>query len=183
VRLITLIGGALALVTISDAFMYLIIQRRTSLGPEWFPLLFLGTALTYLILAVPIGELADRVGRGRVFLAGHTALLAAYLLLVFSSLSMPVVLSVLTLLGTYYACTDGVLMALASTAVPEGLRASGLALVTTATAVGRFGSSLVFGALWLTLDGQPAVFAFAITLMLVLPICATALRRVDRDAA
>ena len=43
-----------------------------------FPLLFVGTALVYMLLAVPAGRLADRVGRGRVFVGGY-ALLAVRL--------------------------------------------------------------------------------------------------------
>ena len=43
----------------------------------------------------------------------------------------------LGLLGAYYAATDGVLMALASAVVPDELRASGLALLVTATSIAR----------------------------------------------
>ncbi len=58
--------------------------RSAALPVAWFPLLFLGTALTYLALAVPAGKLADRIGRGRVILLGHTLLLAACLCLLAS---------------------------------------------------------------------------------------------------
>ena len=42
--------------------------------------------MAYLGFAVPIGRIADRVGRGRVFLAGHLALLGVYLVLRFADL-------------------------------------------------------------------------------------------------
>src|SRR5512132_594771 len=86
-RVIALVGSGLGLLTISDAFVYLVIQRQTHLDVKWFPLLFLGTALAYLGFAIPIGRIADRVGRGRVFLAGHLALLGVYLVLRFADLS------------------------------------------------------------------------------------------------
>ena len=44
--------------------------------PSFFPLLFVGTALVYMLLAVPAGRLADRIGRGKVFLGGYVLLLA-----------------------------------------------------------------------------------------------------------
>ena len=65
-------------------------QRRLPLpaapapaGPpaQLFPLLPLGTAAVFLLLAVPLGALADRVGRRRLFLAGHGVLLLGYGLL------------------------------------------------------------------------------------------------------
>ena len=46
-----------------------------------FPLLALGTSLTFLLLAIPLGRLADRVGRWPVVVAGYGCLLAVYLLL------------------------------------------------------------------------------------------------------
>jgi MFS family permease len=54
----------------------------------------------------------------------------------------------LLLLGAYYACTDGVLMALASAFVPQHLRASGLSIVATANGVSRLLASVLFGAIW-----------------------------------
>jgi predicted MFS family arabinose efflux permease len=57
-------------------------------------------------------------------------------------------LAILALMGAYYACTDGVLMAFASEPLPEHLRTSGLALLTTGVAGAQFVASLAFGALW-----------------------------------
>jgi MFS family permease len=168
-RTIVLAGGGLGLVTVSDAFLYLGIQRDTSMDVRWFPLLFLGTAATYLLLAVPAGRLADRVGRARVFLAGHVALLGVYAALAFTEVSAAEAVLCLGLLGVYYAATDGVLMALASTVAPEGLRTSGLALVTTGTAITRFASSVVFGALWVAWGPDAAVLAFLVGLAAALP--------------
>ena len=176
-RAIVLAGGGLALLSVSDAFLYLVVQRQADLSAKWFPLLFLGTALAYLSLAVPVGRLADKVGRGRVFIGGHLAFLAVYLLLGFAELGTAQILLALSLLGIYYACTDGVLMALASTTLPERLVTSGFALVTTATATMRFGSSLLFGAAWTVWGPQTAILAFLVAMALAVPVAALVLRR------
>jgi MFS family permease len=157
-------GGQLGLFTISDAFVYLLIQRQTDMSVKWFPLLYLGTALAYLALAIPIGLLADRVGRARVFLAGYLPLAAVYVLLLATGLGAPVVLLCLALLGTYYAATDGVLMAAAAPSVPERIRTSGLAIVTTVTAGTRFAASIVFGGLWVLWGPHASVLAFLVGL-------------------
>ena len=73
-------AGILALLTVGDGFIYLVLQDRDSFAVQWFPLLYVGTNVVYLALAVPLGRFADRWGRTRVFLAGHGALLACYLL-------------------------------------------------------------------------------------------------------
>jgi MFS family permease len=176
-RVIALVGSALGLLTISDAFLYLVIQRQTHLDVKWFPLLFLGTALAYLGFAVPIGRIADRVGRGRVFLAGHLALLGVYLVLRFADLGTGAVLGTLLLFGLYYASTDGVLMALASPTIPERLRTSGFALITTGTATTRFMSSVAFGAIWVAWGSQAAMLIFLVGLAVMVPAAALALRR------
>ena len=78
-RALLIAGGALSLATASDAFVFLALQEKLDLGTSLFPLLFVGSAGTYMALAVPMGRLADRIGRGRVFLAGYGLLLAVYL--------------------------------------------------------------------------------------------------------
>lgn len=138
----------LGLATVSDSFVYLLLQRRLGVPDRWFALLPLGTAAAFLLLALPLGRLADRVGRWRVFLAGHGALLAAYAVLLTSWHSSALPYLVLLLHGGFYAATDGVLMAAASDSVPEELRSSGLALVQTGQALARFACSLGFGAMW-----------------------------------
>jgi hypothetical protein len=64
----------------------------------------------------------------------------------------------LLLFGAYYAATDGVLMAIASSYLAEDVRASGLALLTTVTSLARFFGSVLFGALW-TWKGADAATA------------------------
>ncbi|WP_240197584.1 MFS transporter [Nonomuraea lactucae] len=137
-------AAALGLVTIGDGFVYLLLQKRGGLDAAYFPLLPVGTAAAYLLLAVPAGRLADRLGRVPLFLAGHVALIIACLLLLGPGWFVPV----LVLHGAFYAATDGVLMAVAGPMLPEHLRTSGLALLQTGQAVARMFSSILFGAIW-----------------------------------
>ncbi len=81
VRAVLIAAVMLGLFTMGDAFVYLTFQHTTSFTTKFFPLLYVGTALIYLLLAVPMGRLADRIGRGRVFLGGQLFLVGAYALL------------------------------------------------------------------------------------------------------
>ncbi|KAB2346611.1 MFS transporter [Actinomadura rudentiformis] len=157
-------AALLGLVTISDAFIFLLIQKKLDLAPQWFPLLPLGTAAGFLALAMPLGLLADRIGRWPVFVGGHAALLGAYALLLSPAGGTGMVVGVLVLHGVFYAATDGVLMAAAGPHLPAGLRASGLALVQTGQAATRFVSSLAFGAAWTMWGVTPAITVAAVAL-------------------
>lgn len=164
-RSLLVAAGALGLATASDAFIFLTLQERLRLGTSLFPLLFVGSSAIYMVLAVPTGRLADRIGRGRVFLGGYALLLGVYAALLLPGSGWPLLLAALGMLGAYYAATDGVLMAMGSAVVPEELRGSGLALLGTATSVARLAASLLFGALWALWGIHAAVGAFAAGLL------------------
>ena len=108
----------------------------------------MGTALVFMVLAVPMGRLADRVGRGRVFVGGYVLLLCVYSSLLVSSISPFALVLYLAAFGTFYAATDGVMMALAGALLPEELRASGMGLLTAVVATSRLFGAVLFGALW-----------------------------------
>ncbi|MFF4831374.1 MFS transporter [Streptomyces sp. NPDC001315] len=175
-RRITICALLLGLATVSDSFVYLLLQRRLGVPDRWFALLPLGTAAAFLLLAVPLGRLADRVGGRRVFLAGHGALLLAYGVLLSSWHGTALPYAVLLLHGGFYAATDGVLMAAASDSVPEALRSSGLALVQTGQALARFACSLGFGAAWTLWGDRTALLASTVALAVCAGCCALALR-------
>ncbi|MBY8880038.1 MFS transporter [Actinacidiphila acidipaludis] len=166
----------LGLTTVSDAFVYLLLQRRAGIGEQYFPLLPLGTAAVFLLLAVPFGVLADRIGRRVVFLAGHAGLLAAYGLLLWAPSAAALPFLVLGLHGVFYASTDGVLPAAVADVVPERLRGSGLALVGTGQALARFCCSLAFGAAWTVWGDVPALLGSAVGLTLCAAVAGAVLR-------
>ncbi|GAA2985714.1 MFS transporter [Streptomyces drozdowiczii] len=177
-RRITVCALLLGLATVSDSFVFLLLQRRLGVPDRWFALLPLGTAAAFLLLAVPLGRLADRAGRWRVFLGGHGALLLAYALLLSSWQGSATACAVLLLHGGFYAATDGVLMAAASDSVPRELRSSGLALVQTGQALARFACSLGFGAAWTAWGDRTALTASAVLLALcaVFALCLRPIR-------
>jgi MFS family permease len=180
-RRLAVVSLVLGLLTVSDGFIYLVLRDRGAVEARYFPLLFVGTATVYLLLAVPLGRLADRIGRIPVLLGGHVALLLTYLLFIDTSLLGGAVLvaSVLAGLGVYYAATDGVLAAVAATLTGPELRGSGIALVQTAVAAGRLLSAVLFGLLWTAWDQHSAMVAFGLALALALPVAWQSLRAVD----
>ncbi|MFI8876461.1 MFS transporter [Streptomyces sp. NPDC055243] len=173
----SLLGAA----TIGDAFLYLLLQRRLDFAVSWFPLLPLGAAAVYLLLAVPAGRLADRTGRRVPFLAGHVALLGGYVLLLSPADGWALLIGVLLLLGIFYAATDGVLMALATPVLPQGRRASGMAVLQTGQALARLVAAAGFGAAWTLWGIGPALTCAALALTAALAGATALLPRRERQ--
>jgi len=173
-------GSVLALASLSDGFVFLQLQRQLALESGFFPLLYVITSLVYMLCAIPAGRAADRLGRGRVFIAGYVLLLGVYLMLLVPELPRGVLACSLLLLGGYYAATDGVLSALASATLPAPLRASGLALLASAIGVARLCSSILFGVIWTSVGADAALFAFAVGLLIAAAVAALVLRLVPQ---
>jgi MFS family permease len=173
----------LGLLTVGDAFLYLALQLRDNYANNYYALLMVGMNASYLVVAVPLGRLADRIGRVRVFIGGHLALLICYLCAA-GPYSGPVLsIGCLVMLGTYYASTDGILAALAGRIVEPSVRTSSIATAQTFVALAGFASSLVVGALWNQIGLQDAIRWFGVVLLLLVPIAALVMRGTNRPSA
>jgi MFS family permease len=176
-------GGLLAVATMSDGFIYLGLQQKLGFAGRDLPLLYVATSLFYMLLAVPVGRLADRIGRRRVFVTGYALLLVIYAALLLPPLGGLGILVVLVAFGAYYAATDGVLMALSSALLPEEVRATGLSVVVTVTNVGRLVASIAFGAAWTLFGIRTAVIVFGVALVLAAVAAAVILSRRSGEPA
>jgi predicted MFS family arabinose efflux permease len=166
-----IVAGILGLLTVGDGFIYLVLQDKNSFAVQWFPLLYVGTNLVFLVLAVPLGRLADRWGKAKVFISGHAALLACYLLTAMPFAGIGPTLGCLLLLGVFYAATDGVLAALASQLTPPERLATGIGAAQTVVAVSRMAASAGFGILWFALG--PATAMVVVGCMLTVAVLAS----------
>jgi MFS family permease len=175
-RTLTLVGTLLGLFTVTDALLYLVFQNNSNFVSRFFPLLYVGTALSYLVLAIPMGRLADRIGRAKVFIAGYVLLLLVYLELLDHDPGVLALLAMLGFLGAFYACTDGIFAAMTSSAVDDEVRTSGLAVVKTAAAFSGFVSSLAFGAIWDWQGSTVTVQLFVVLLAIGILVSAMALK-------
>ncbi|GGE91674.1 MFS transporter [Mycetocola zhadangensis] len=181
-RRLLLTAGLLGLVTVGDGFIYLVLQSKSGFAAEYFPLLYVGTNVAFLALAIPLGRFADRFGRARVFILGHVALLAAYVCAAVPATGWQLTLVCLLLLGAFYAATDGILAALASQATPVETLASGIAAAQTAVAVSRLIASVGFGLLWFSLGRDAAMIVVACGLAVLIPVTAFIMRDFLRSA-
>ena len=138
------------------------------------------TAISFMALAIPVGQLADRVGKVPVLLAGHALLFVVYggpaddLGRLLAADPLP------GRLGGYFAATEGVMTALAGAVLPEKLQASGIGILITVVSLGRLVSSVAFGALWFAIGLHSAILIFAVALALAIALAAPLLLRAQR---
>lgn len=166
---VLLAAGVLGLLTVGDGFIYLALLDHGQLDALWFPLLFVGSNVAFLCLAVPLGRLADRTSRAGVFVVGHLALALAYLC-AGSGGSLALIVLSLLLLGTFYAATDGVLAALAGQLSPAGSTSTAIGTAQTVVAVARLFASTGFGVLWVFFGATVAMLSAAAVLVALIPL-------------
>ena len=171
-----LVASLLGVLTIGDGFIYLVLQDRSSFAAQFFPLLYVGTNVAFLALAVPVGRLADRFGRARTLVLGHGLLLAAYVSATLPMTGPVITIVCLVLLGGYYAATDGILAVLATQFTTSDTRATAIAAAQTVVAIARFISAAGFGILWFAIGREWSMMLVTIGIAIALPIAAVILR-------
>lgn len=177
-----IVAGGLGLLTIGDGFIYLALLDRGGFAAKWFPMMYVGTNIAYLILAIPIGRIADRVGRARVLVMGHVALLLTYASAALPSTATMAAVVPLVLLGTFYASTDGVIAAVAGRLVRPEVRASGIASAQTVVALARLVASTGFGLLWYAMGPRAALVTVAGALLVAIPMAILFVRNLDGES-
>jgi MFS family permease len=168
-------AGILGLLTIGDGFVYLVLQARSDFAALWFPLMYVGTNIAFLAMAIPLGRLSDRIGRARVFVFGHVSLLAAYLVAAMPIADVAATVACLALLGAFYASTDGVLAALAGQLTSREARGTGIAAAQTVVALTRFAAAAGFGLLWHAVGPETSMYIVAGLLVVAIPLATTIL--------
>ena len=174
-------GLFLSVGTVNDGFIYLVLLEKGVTSSGFLPLFYVATAASYMLFSIPAGICADKFGRSPIFLGSYALLGLIYLFLLYMpAIGMGMQIGCLLLLGLYYAGTEGLLMAMASTAVPPELRSSGLAVLATAIALGKMVSSLLFGFIWDAYGVWFAIVTFATILLSALIVAGFSLRVIER---
>jgi MFS family permease len=180
-RTLIIAGSALALVTVSDGLLYLTLRQRMAIPNGVFPLLYVVTALSFMILAIPVGRLADRIGHKPVFILGYGLLVGVYCTLLLPHMNYLTAVLMLAALGSYYAATDGVFVALASRMLPAHVRATGLALLATGTGLARLLASTLYGTVWSWFGAERALMVFIGVLVTMLLLASRIVQRVEEN--
>jgi MFS family permease len=149
------IGALFTLARFSEAFLVLRAQQ-SGLPLAWIPGVMVVMSLVFSLSAYPFGRLADRMHHGTLLLAGLVVLIAADLVLAWSS-HWSVVLAGVALWGLHMGMTQGLLATMVADTAPADLRGTAYGFFSLACGLAMLVASAVAGLLW---DRLGASFTF-----------------------
>jgi MFS family permease len=130
----------------SDAFLVLRVQS-SGISLTSLLLLLAGFNLVYSLGSGPAGGLSDRIGRGRVLLAGWLLYALTYAGFALASAAWHWWV-LYAAYAAYYALTDGVTKALIADIVPANSRGNAYGLYNAVIGIALLPASVVAGVLW-----------------------------------
>ncbi len=149
------IGAVFTLARFSEAFLVLRAQQ-SGMPLAYVPLVMVAMSIVYSLSAYPFGALSDRMSHTKLLALGLLVLIAADLVLAYSS-HWAVVLVGVSLWGIHMGMTQGLLATMVANTAPADLRGtaygffnlvSGIALLIASVCAGllwdRFGASFTF---------------------------------------
>jgi predicted MFS family arabinose efflux permease len=149
------VGCIFTLARFSESFLILRAAGE-GLPMALAPLVLVAMNLAYGLLAYPAGVLADRLPASRLMLAGAATLIAADLVLAFST-GLVMAFAGIILWGAHMALTQGLLSRLVAARAPAEQRATAFGIFYFASGIALLLSSLGAGLLW-DLAGPAATF-------------------------
>ncbi len=143
---ILLIVVLFSFVNSSDVF--LILQTGHAAGSEMIAIAgYIFYNLVYASASYPVGLLADKLGKRRIFAFGLLVFAVVYLGFAFTTATIPL-FGLFALYGIYASATEGVVKAWVSDVVPDNLRGSAIGLLTMLQSFAVMAGSTLTGLLW-----------------------------------
>ncbi len=158
----------------------LLLLKVKEAGPSiLIPLVYFIYSLAFVLTAVPLGRLADRIGEGPVIASGFLIAALAYFGLA-STTNLIVVLILFVVLGLYQAATDGLERVIAAKAVPESVLATGQGFLNMAVGFSSLFAGIVGGVLWTKMGSSSALsYAGIMSILGLLLFIKIAIRKND----
>ncbi|MDH4054015.1 MAG: MFS transporter [Gammaproteobacteria bacterium] len=143
---VLVIGTVFTLARFSEAFLILK-ASADGLPFALAPLVLVAMNIVYALGAYPAGTLSDHFSSSRLLIFGAVTLIAADLVLAFSS-SLYGTFFGIALWGLHMAVTQGLFAKLVAHHSPQALRASAFGIFNLATGLALLFASIIAGVLW-----------------------------------
>lgn len=141
--------GIIFIFTLGNSTDALLMVKANEVGVKvaFIPLVYLVTSIVSVLIAIPIGTLADRVGKQGVLVVGFLV----YAIVYFgfgSTHSITMIVGLFALYGLYSACTDGIQKAFISDIIDTNKKGTGLGIYNALLGVTLLPASLIAGLLY-----------------------------------
>src|SRR3989344_3965097 len=135
----------------------LVLLRAKEIGSMGnVPLMYFIYSLTFVIVAIPIGKLTDKIGEKLVIGGGFLLAALSYFGLAMTSNLFALILF-FVVLGIYSASTDGIQRVLAAKALNKEIIATGQGFLNMALGFSSLGAGIIGGLLWTIVNSQAAL--------------------------
>lgn len=138
--------GLFSLGNSSNAFLILKAEHA-GISPAWISGVYLAFNATYVLVSIPGGVLADRIGMRPVIMGSFSLFAAVYAGFALADTPWPIA-GLFVLYGVYMGLTEGVQRAYLAMLVPEERKATGFGLYHMVVGIGILPASLIAGLLW-----------------------------------
>lgn len=172
---VVVIGGTLSLARFSEAFV-LLKAREIGIAMMYVPLVLVAMNIVYSATAYPAGVISDRADRATVLRIGVVLLIAADVVLGFSTSIWTLVVGV-SLWGLHLAFTQGQLSAMIADVTTHELRGSAYGVFNLISGLMMLVASVVAGVVWDAFGSSATLFIgafFAILPLLTRQQCSPA---------
>ncbi len=162
--------GALFVLGLGALPIGLVLLKAKELGSIGnVPLMYFFYSLTFVMVAVPLGKLADKIGEKIIIASGFLLAAVAYIGLALTSRFSFLILFFIVL-GIYSAATDGMQRMLAAKSLRGELVATGQGFLSMALGFSSLGAGIIGGLLWTIINSKAALFyaAFVSVIGLIL---------------
>lgn len=139
--------------------LLLLRAREVGLAGGSLPLVYFIYSLTFVLTAIPLGRLADKVGERTVIAGGFLLATVAYLGLARAQ-SLPFTIFLFAVLGLYSAATDGLERSLAAKRLSLEVLATGQGFLNMAIGFSSLFAGVIGGLLW-TRWGSASALVYA----------------------
>jgi MFS family permease len=157
---VVIIGAVFTMARFSEAFLVL---RASDVGLSmtWVPLIMVVMNLSYAVVAIPAGDLSDRIERRKILIPGLLALIAADLVLALWHTIAGAFLGS-ALWGLHMGLTQGLLAAMIADVAPAALRGTAFGVFNLICGIVLLAASSLAGVLWQTVGARSTFLAGAI---------------------
>lgn len=140
--------GIIFLFTLGNSTDALLLVKANEVGVKvaFVPLVYLISSVVSVALAVPMGTLSDRAGKGKMLIIGYIIYAIVYFGFGRTS-NVGMILGLFALYGLYSSLTDGIQKAFISDMIGKNIKGTGMGIYNTLVGLTLLPASLIAG--WL----------------------------------
>lgn len=145
----------------TDALL-LVKANEAGLRVAFIPLVFLLTNAVSVVASIPVGSLADRIGKEKILITGFLIYAVVYFGFGFSE-GKGALIALFALYGIYSAATDGIQKAFISDSIDSNKKGTGLGIYNGLLGITLLPASLIAGVLYDKVNSSVPFYFGAVT--------------------